>query len=78
YQSLIEKADAVASALLAQGVQPGEKVGVALSRSLPCITTVLGVMLSGAVYVPLDPEQPIERQSSIVSQAGIRTLITEA
>ncbi|NAX48432.1 amino acid adenylation domain-containing protein [Photobacterium halotolerans] len=78
YQDLIEKADAVASALLAQGVQPGEKVGVALSRSLPCITTVLGVMLSGAVYVPLDPEQPVERQSSIVSQAGIRILITEA
>ncbi|MEI8596423.1 amino acid adenylation domain-containing protein [Photobacterium sp. Hal280] len=78
YQSLMEKADAAASALLAQGVQPGDKVGVALSRSLPCITTVLGVMLSGAVYVPLDPEQPIERQSSIVSQAGIRILITEA
>ncbi|MBV1840790.1 non-ribosomal peptide synthetase [Photobacterium ganghwense] len=78
YQVLVEKAEAAAGTLRAQGISEGEKVGVALSRSLPCITTVLAVMLSGAVYVPLDPDQPIERQSSIVSQAGIRTVITEA
>ncbi|OOE65510.1 non-ribosomal peptide synthetase [Salinivibrio sp. IB868] len=78
YESLVNKADTIASALRAQGVQSGERVGVALSRSLSCITTVLGVMFSGAVYVPLDPEQPIERQHLIVDQAAIRMLITEA
>ncbi|MDV5171352.1 AMP-binding protein [Photobacterium rosenbergii] len=78
YQSLLSAAGSTAAALKQLGVKPGDKVGVALSRSIPCITTVLGVMLSGAVYVPLDPEQPFERQQAIAGLAGLRLVVTEA
>ena len=78
YQALLANASSTAAALVQQGIKPGDKVGIALSRSIPCITTLLGVMLSGAVYVPLDPEQPLERQQAIAGVAGLSLIVTEA
>ncbi|MGL6258953.1 amino acid adenylation domain-containing protein [Vibrio sp. WXL210] len=78
YQALLCAAGSTATALKQQGVKSGDKIGVALSRSIPCITTILGVMLSGAVYVPLDPEQPLERQQAIARLAELNLVITEA
>ena len=78
YQQLMVQVKQAACVLTQRGVQRGDRVAVAMSRSIQQILTQLAVMQCGAVYVPLDPEQPLERQQSIVTQADIRTLITEA
>ncbi|WP_322348889.1 amino acid adenylation domain-containing protein [Photobacterium frigidiphilum] len=78
YQQLISLSQQAAWALKQQGVQRGDRVAVAMSRSVQQVIAQLAVMHCGAVYVPLDPEQPMERQQSIVKQANIQTLITEA
>ncbi len=56
----------MAAALQAAGVAPGDKVGVMLARAPQAIFAQLAVLLAGAVYVPLDPEQPLERQGHIL------------
>ncbi|UBO75077.1 amonabactin biosynthesis non-ribosomal peptide synthetase AmoF [Aeromonas rivuli] len=78
YEGLLTRAEQMAAALQAAGVQPGERVGVMLSRSPQAIFAQLAVLLAGAVYVPLDPEQPLERQGHILRLGEVKTLITQA
>jgi len=78
YGQLQAQAETIAAALHERGVQPGERVGVMLSRSPEAIVVQLGVLLAGAVYVPLDPEQPAERQSLICATAQLTLVVTEA
>ena len=78
YGELQAQAESIAAALSERGVQPGERVGVMLSRSPEAIIVQLGVLLAGAVYVPLDPEQPAERQRLICATAQLALVVTEA
>ncbi|WP_394293271.1 amonabactin biosynthesis non-ribosomal peptide synthetase AmoF [Aeromonas rivipollensis] len=78
YEALLARAEQMAAALQASGVQPGDRVGVMLARSPQAIFAQLAVLLAGAVYVPLDPEQPLERQGNILRLGEVKTLITQA
>lgn len=78
YAALLARAEEIAAALAEQGVRPGERVGVMLARSPEAILALLGVLLAGAVYVPLDAEQPAERQKLICATAQLARVITEA
>lgn len=78
YEALLARSEQMASALQAAGVQPGESVGVMLARSPQAIFAQLAVLLAGAVYVPLDPEQPLERQGHILRLGEVKSLITQA
>lgn len=78
YEALLARCEQMAAALQASGVQPGDRVGVMLARSPQAIFAQLAVLLAGAVYVPLDPEQPLERQGHILRLGEVNTLITQA
>ncbi|MBN3254947.1 amino acid adenylation domain-containing protein [Pectobacterium brasiliense] len=78
YQQLLDLSGQAAAALHERGVQPGERIGIMLNRSPETIICLLAVMQCGAVYVPLDPEQPHERQQHIIQIAGLRTIVTQA
>lgn len=78
YGDLQARAEMVAAAMVEQGVQPGQRIGVMLSRSPQAILAQLGVLLAGAVYVPLDAEQPADRQRLICEAAELSLVITEA
>ncbi|WP_404840510.1 amonabactin biosynthesis non-ribosomal peptide synthetase AmoF [Aeromonas media] len=78
YEALLARSEQMAAALQTSGVQPGDKVGVMLARSPQAIFAQLAVLLAGAVYVPLDPEQPLERQGHILRLGEVKTLITQA
>ncbi|HEX4940142.1 MAG TPA: amino acid adenylation domain-containing protein, partial [Candidatus Kapabacteria bacterium] len=66
----------VAHQLLANGVGPGDLVGVALDRNLHLMTAILGILKAGAAYVPIDAAYPEERIRYILEQARIRVLVT--
>jgi tyrocidine synthetase-3 len=52
-------------------------VGIMLDRSEKMILSVLGVLKSGAAYVPVDPEYPAQRKAYIIEDTGIKVLITQ-
>lgn len=71
YEELNELASRCAGRLLADGVAPGDLVGIALPRSAELVVAVLGTLKAGAAYVPLDPEYPAERLDFMVEDASV-------
>ncbi|MFJ2875892.1 amino acid adenylation domain-containing protein [Streptomyces sp. NPDC087298] len=77
YRELDGAANALAHRLVADGVRPGDAVGLLFDRSFAYVITVLAVLKSGGVYVPLDPRQPGERLAWILGNTGATLLITD-
>jgi len=71
YAELGAEGRALAAELLRRGVLPGDLVGLRVTRSIDVPVAILGTMLAGAAYVPLDPQYPAERLRFITEEAGI-------
>ena len=61
YRELDEASNRLAHLLVGQGVGPGERVALLLSRSAEAIVAILAVLKTGAAYVPIDPAVPAAR-----------------
>ncbi|MEY9989112.1 amino acid adenylation domain-containing protein [Streptomyces sp. V4I8] len=75
YGELHARASAVAAHLRARPDGPGRIVAVALDKSTAQIAAVLGILLAGAAYLPLDPAQPTARRNRILADAGVRHVL---
>jgi amino acid adenylation domain-containing protein len=75
YAELDRLTDKISRSLASRGVGSGARVGVLLQRSEKLPVSLLGVLRSGAIYVPLDPELPGERLAYICSDSGIALII---
>ncbi|MFD5828642.1 amino acid adenylation domain-containing protein [Lentzea sp. NPDC060358] len=69
YGELDRRATRLANALRRRGAGPGEVVAVRSGRSAELVVSVLGVLKTGAAYLPLDPAQPAARQAAMVEDA---------
>ena len=76
YRVLQTSSDAVAQTLVNSGIKRSDFVGVVLDRNLHLMSVILGVMKSGAVYVPIDAAYPEDRIRYICEQSGIQTVIS--
>ncbi|MFC9328958.1 amino acid adenylation domain-containing protein [Kitasatospora sp. NPDC057015] len=70
YRQLDERAGRLARVLAAAGAGPDRIVAVAVPRSAELMVALLGVLRSGAAYLPLDPEYPVERLTAMVEDAA--------
>lgn len=75
YAQMLSAAENIAGAIHQQGSSK-PFVAVSLERGFKQITAVLGVMLSGKGYVPIDPEWPPARSDEILETANIDLLIS--
>ncbi|WP_219910906.1 non-ribosomal peptide synthetase/type I polyketide synthase [Saccharothrix carnea] len=78
YRELDERANQVAHRLRARGVGRGDVVAVLLPRGHDLVTAVLGVLKSGAAYLPLDPGLPTARSAFYVEDSGATLVLTTA
>jgi amino acid adenylation domain-containing protein len=77
YAELDAQAEAVAARLRAHGVGPGAMVGLYLERTPRMLAALLGVLKSGAAYVPLDPGFPRERIACMLEDAAAPVVIAD-
>ena len=73
---LAHRARAVAQALQARGVRPEDRVGIHQERSLDLVVSMLGVLMAGAAFVPLDPELPPQRLAFMMQDSGLKVVLT--
>lgn len=75
YRRLHQQARALAIRLRGWGVRPDDHVGVCVKRSPELLIAVLGTLLSGAAYVPLDPDYPRTRLEFMLEDSAPRILL---
>ncbi len=66
----------LAATLRHTGVQPGDRVGIYLHKSIESLIAVHGILRAGAAYVPIDPMAPIDSMVGIIAGCGISTIVT--
>jgi amino acid adenylation domain-containing protein len=75
YAELNGRGNQVASYLIKLGAGPEKLVSVCLERSLEMVVCLLGILKSGAAYVPLDPGYPAERLAWMLKDARAEVLL---
>src|SRR5690606_8264146 len=78
YAELESRSNQIARLLLEKGVQRGDCVGVSVSRSERLVPTMLGVLKTGAGYVPMDPSYPKDRTQAMADDALVRLIVAES
>ncbi|NOX38150.1 MAG: amino acid adenylation domain-containing protein [Calditrichaeota bacterium] len=78
YAGLERASSQLAQYLHQRGVGHGAFVGLGVDRSLDMVVGLLAIWKVGAVYVPLDPDYPLERLEYIAQDAGLACILTHA
>ena len=76
YQNLDNQSSLLANFLRSNGVETGDKVCIFLERSIKMMVGILGILKSGATYVPIDPKTPLERINFLLNDFKIQALVT--
>jgi amino acid adenylation domain-containing protein len=78
YGLLNARANRLARALLAHGLEREGVVAVVTDRTLDWLTAVLATFKAGGVYLPVEPAFPADRIARMLSRAGCRLVLTES
>jgi amino acid adenylation domain-containing protein len=78
YADLDARAKDLARRLITGGVKPGDRVGIASRRDFDVAIAMLGVLLAGGVYVPLDLSYPRQRLEFMQRDSGVRIIALSA
>ncbi len=77
YDELLASAGDVATALRDEGVGRGDRVGVRIpSGTTDLYVAIVGILLVGAAYVPVDHDDPDERANLVFDEAGVAAVVT--
>jgi amino acid adenylation domain-containing protein len=78
YGELNRRANRLAHRLIALGVRPETRVGIAVQRSVDMVVGLLAILKAGGAYVPLDPDYPADRLAHMVQDSGISLVLAQA
>lgn len=76
YKALNIEANRIANSLQKSGVKAEDKIGICTHRNSKFLIAVLGILKSGAAYVPIDPKEPHDRIESIIHDLNPFCIIT--
>ncbi len=77
YRELNARSNQLARYLRARGVATGSLVGLYVERSCDMVVALLGILKTGAAYVPLDPAFPRARIAYMLEDSGAVLIITQ-
>ena len=78
FTELNRRTNQVAHYLKKQGIGRGNFVAICIERSVEMVVALLGVLKTGAAYLPLDPAYPPERLQYMLADTQPALLITQS
>ena len=78
YGELNTQANRLAHHLISLGVGPETLVGICIDRSVAMVAALLAILKAGAAYVPIAPDLPAIRRDALVSDSGLRHMVTSS
>ncbi|ABG94202.1 non-ribosomal peptide synthetase [Rhodococcus jostii RHA1] len=76
YRELDEQVNRLARHLIGAGVGPESMVGLAIRRSVDLLVGMYAVATAGGAYVPIDPDQPGQRNAQVIRSSATRVVLT--
>jgi pyochelin synthetase len=77
YHELSLRSQQVARRLRELGARPNALVAVVMEKGWEQVVAVLGILQSGAAYLPIDPEVPKDRLHFLLENGGVTILLTQ-
>jgi amino acid adenylation domain-containing protein len=78
YRDLDSQSSRVARYLCERGARADLAVGLCLPRSIEMVVAALGILKSGAAYLPMDPAYPTDRLSFMLDDSQAPLMMTSA
>lgn len=78
YFELDQRANQVAQYLIGRNISSGNVVALLAKRSLEMVIGILGILKSGAAYLPLDPNYAEERLTYMLTNSQAKLLLTDS
>ncbi|MGE5865964.1 MAG: amino acid adenylation domain-containing protein, partial [Rhizobacter sp.] len=75
YDALLQHVQSMSARLVASGFRPGDRIGIAATRSADTIVAILAVVDAGLAYVPLDLAYPADRLQAMLEDARPRAVL---
>jgi non-ribosomal peptide synthetase component F len=75
YAQLVDHAHVIAHALLAREPGSGGHVALLFEHGLHAVASIMGVILAGRSYLPIDAAYPVERITYMLRDSGARVLL---
>jgi len=77
YRELNQKSNQLAHSLQEKGVKPGTIAAILVNRTIRMMVGLLGILKTGAAYLPLDPEYPEKRIEYILANSNAEVLVVD-
>jgi syringomycin synthetase protein SyrE len=77
YATLNLRAGLLAQRLATFGAGPGDVLAMAIGRTPALVVALLAIAKTGAAFLPLDPDAPLERLADILQQSAARCLLID-
>lgn len=78
YSELYKKAAALSVKLKGAGCGADAVIGIITERSLEMVLGILGIILSGGAYLPIDPGIPRDRKEFMLKDSGAEILLLDS
>jgi amino acid adenylation domain-containing protein len=78
FSQLHQEALATAECLRELGVEPGDRVGICMEKTLDQVSVILGVLFANAVVVPILPRLKQPNIQHIIENSGMTALVTDS
>jgi long-chain acyl-CoA synthetase len=78
YRQLDEQANRLAHALIAAGIEPGERVVICRGNSIETVAAIFAVLKAGAIFVVINPQSRADRVAERLADCAAAALFAEA
>ncbi len=76
YSELDEKSNNIAKLLISKGINKNDIVAIVLNRSIESIACIIGILKTGAAYLPINLKDPVERTISILNNSKAKIVLS--